>query len=218
MSNTVVPMPSPGTEVTDKVGAPVQRGGVPGQVAAVTAAAGIGCMVVSGLLFFATGGVSAQGTPDTKAMLAAGASGSNLIVWACFVDLFGYLLLAPLAFYLHRRFRADPLIDLYTAAALAYVLVGALGAIILATAWPMLFQDYATANLAQRESIATTLATLNQVVSVGFWQILEGIPAGVWLIGIGTILFKARHRLVALVPFVLGGLLLLFALVRILGM
>jgi hypothetical protein len=150
-------------------------------------------------------------------MLAAGTSGSDMILWACYFDLFGYLLLAPLAFYLHRRFRADPLIDLYTAAALAYVLIGALGAIILATASPLLIHDYATANLAQRESITITFATLNQVVSVGFWQILEGVPAGVWLVGIGTILFKARNRLVAFVPFILGGLLLLFALVRILG-
>ena len=217
MSNAAAPTPSLGTRVTGDVGSPVQQGGVPRPVAAFTTVVGIGCMVVSGLLFFATGGVSAQGTPNTQAMLAGGTSGSNMILWACFLDLFGYLLLAPLAFYLHRRFRADPLIDLYTAAALAYVFIGALGAIILATASPLLIHEYASSNLAQRESIAITFATLNQVVSVGFWQILEGIPAGVWLVGIGTILFKAGNRLVAFVPFILGGFLLLFALVRIVG-
>jgi hypothetical protein len=172
---------------------------------------------VSGLLFFATGGVSAQGTPDTQAMLASGASGADLVRWASFVDMFGYLLLAPLALYLHQRFRHDPLIDLYTVAGLAYILIGAIGAVILASAAPMLMRDYAVASVVQRESLATTLSTLNQIVSVGFWQILEGIPAGVWLVGIGASLYQAKHRVVSLVPFVLGGLLLLFAIVRILG-
>jgi hypothetical protein len=208
---------SPTYALVDAGGSLVKKCGPSGQVAALTAGAGIGCMVVSGLLFFATGGVSAAGTPDTHAMVATGVSGAGLVRWASFLDLFGYLLLAPLALYLHRRFRQDPLIDLYTVAALAYILFGALGAIILATAAPQLIRDYATANAAQRESIATTLSTLNQVVSVGLWQILEGIPAGVWLIGIGTSVYHAKHRLLSFVPFALGGLLLLIAVGRILG-
>lgn len=193
------------------------KSGPSGRVAAITAGAGIICMVVSGLLFFATGGVSSSGTPQTQAMLADGARGANLVLWASFIDLCGYLLLAPLALYLHQRFRQDPLIDLYTVAALAYILIGALGAAMLAAAAPMLIRDYATADVAQRISIATTFSSLNQIVSVGFWQILEGIPGGVWLIGIGTSLYQARRRVLSLVPFVLGGFLLLLAAARILG-
>jgi hypothetical protein len=209
---------SPTYALVDAGGSLVKKSGPPGQVAALTAGAGIGCMVVSGLLFFATGGVSAAGTPDTHAMVATGVSGADLVRWASFLDLFGYLLLAPLALYLHRRFRQDPLIDLYTVAALAYILFGALGAIILATAAPQLIRDYATAaSAAEQESIATTLSTLNQVVSVDLWQILEGIPAGVWLIGIGTSVYHAKHHLLSFVPFALGGLLLLIAVGRILG-
>jgi Domain of unknown function (DUF4386) len=208
---------SPTYALVDAGGSLVKQRGPSGRVAALTAGTGIVLAVVSGLLFFATGGVSAQGTPDTQAMLATGASGADLVRWASFLDLFGYLLLAPLALYLRQRFRHDPLIDLYTVAGLAYILFGALGAIILASAAPMLMRDYATASVAQRESIATTFATLNQIVSVGLWQILEGIPAGVWLIGIGTSVYHAKHRLLSFVPFALGGLLLLIAVGRILG-
>jgi len=174
-------------------------------------------MVVSGLLFFATGGVSAQGTPDTQAMLATGVSGADLVQWASYVDLFGYLLLAPLVLYLRQRFRDDPLSDLYAVAGLSYILVGALGAIILASAGPMLIREYASADVAQRVSIATTFSSLNQIVSVGFWQTLEGIPGGVWLIGIGASFFQAKRRVLSLVPFLLGGFLLILAIARILG-
>jgi hypothetical protein len=83
---------------------------------------------------------------------------------------------------------------------------------------PMLIREYATAASAtDRESIVITLTTLNQVVSVGFWQILEGIPAAVWLVGIGACLYRAGQRLLSLVPFVLGVFLLLFAIIRVLG-
>ena len=194
-----------------------RRSGPSGRVAAITAGVAIICMVVSGLLFFATGGVSASGTPETQAMLADGARGADLVLWAGYVDLFGYLLLAPLALFLRERFRQDPLIDLYTAAALAYILIGALGAVILAAAAPILIRDYTTADLAQRTSIATTFSTLNQIVSTGFWQILEGIPGGVWLIGLGISLYQAKRRMLSLVPFVLGVFLLLLAAGRILG-
>ena len=195
----------------------VSMRGPSGRVAALTASAGIVCFAVSSLLFFATGGVSAQGTPETQAMLATGASGADLVRWASFVDLFGYLLLAPLALHLRQRFRHDPLIDLYTVAGLAYILIGALGAIMLASTAPQLIRDYASASVTQRESIATTFTTLNQMVSVGFWQTLEGIPGGVWLVGIGTSLYHAKHRVLSLVPFALGSLLLLIAIGRILG-
>ena len=186
-------------------------------VAVVTASVGVACMVVSGLLFFATGAVSSAGAPDSRAMISSGMRGASLVEWACFIDMFGYLLLAVLVLYLRQRFHDVGLIDLYSVAGLASVLIGALGAAMFATAGPALIREYAAASASQRYALTTTLSTLNQIVSIGLWQILEGIPAGVWLVGIGTSLYHTGRRRLSLCAFVLGGLLLLLAATRILG-
>lgn len=128
------------------------------------------------------------------------------------------LLLAPGALYLRHRFRDDPLIDLYTIAALAYMLIGAMGAVIFATAAPPLMRAYPSASLAQRESIVTTFTTVHTIVFFGLWMTLEAIPAAVWLLGIGTNLYRARRRALALVLLALGGLFLLAVAGRMLGL
>lgn len=193
------------------------RRGPTGRLAAWVTGAAFACMVVSVLLFFATTAVSSQGTLDSRAMIATGKRGSALVGWASFFDMFGYLSLTPLFLYLRQRFRHEALIDLYTVAGLAYVLIGALGAAMLATAGPSLIRQYATANAAQRESLTSTLATINQIVSIGCWQILEGIPAGVWLVGIGVCLRRAGRSRLSLTLIALGALLLLLAAARIVG-
>jgi hypothetical protein len=150
-----------------------------GRIASLSVIIGFVFMAGSGVLFFAAAGFSEQRNSDPAALVAMGGTGADFIRWACLVDMFGYLLLAPLALYLHRRFHDDPYIDLYTAAGFAYILVGAIGAVIFATAGPTLMRDYISATEVQRASIVTTFSFLYQIVVMGFWQTLEGIPGAV---------------------------------------
>ncbi len=188
-----------------------------GRIATVMGILGFVFMAGSGFLFFAAAGFSEQVNSDPGALVAVGGSGAVLVRWASLVDMFGYLLLAPLALYLHHRFRDDPYINLYTAAGLAYILVGAIGAIIFATAGPLLMGAYTSGTAAQRASIVTTFSTFYQIVVIGLWQTLEGIPGAVWLLGVGTILYRDKRRVLSLVPLALGVLFLLIAVGRLLG-
>lgn len=189
-----------------------------GRMALLSAIAGFVLMGISGFLFFAAAGFSAQVNSDPVALLAVGGNSADVFRWASVVDLFGYLLVAPLVAYLHRRFLDDPRIVLYTSAGFTYILIGALGAIIFLNAGPTLLRDYASATDAQRAAIATTFATIYQVVVVGLWQTLEGIPGGVWLLGIGSSLYRAKRRALSLVPLALGCLYLILAASRLLGL
>jgi hypothetical protein len=208
------------TAATEHTGGVAEAGrttGLSGRMAVLYAVAGLVLQGVSAYLFYAVAGYSAAVNSDAVALLAAGGNSADLFRWANVADLFGYLLVAPLVVYSSRRFREDPRIALYTAGGFAYILVGALGAIIFLAAGPMLLRDYASASGAGRAAIATTFTTLYQIVVVGLWQTLEGIPGGVWLLGMGINLYRARSRAVALVPFALGGLYLVLAGVRMLG-
>lgn len=207
-----------GSQSGDSASVP-RKNTLSGRTAVVSAIAGFVLMAVSGFLFFAAAGYSAKANQDPQALLAAGGSSPDIFRWASVVDLFGYLLVAPLVAYLYHRFRDEPRTVLYTAAGFAYILVGAIGAIIFLAAEPMLLRNYASASatVAQRAAIATTFTALYQIVVVGLWQTLECIPAGVWLLGTGSNLYRGNRRALALVPFALGSLYLLLAAVRLLG-
>lgn len=188
-----------------------------GRFAVLSAVAGLVLMGLSGYLFFAAAGVSAQVDSDARALLAAGGNGAGVVQWASVIDLFGYLLVAPLVAYTAQHFRDDPRDTLFTACGFAYVFAGALGACVFLAAGPQLMREYASATGAQRDSITTTFVTLYQLVVVGLWQILEAIPGGVWLVGIGLNLYRVRRRAAAVAPVALGSVLLLIAALRILG-
>jgi len=187
------------------------------RVALLLAILGFMFMAGSGALFYAAAGFSEKVNSDPGVLVAAGKAAADLIRWASLIDLVGYLLLAPLVLNLHTRFRSDPHIDLYTASGLGYIVFGAIGAIAFATAGPLLMRDYVTATEIQRTAIVTVFSVLYFVVVIGLWQTLECIPGAIWLLGIASILFHAKRRLLALIPLVLGILYALIAAARVLG-
>lgn len=191
--------------------------GPSGRAAVLSAIAALALQGMSGYLFVVAAGPSAQMSPDPAALLTGGASGATLLQWASVVDLFGYLLVAPLVVYLYLRFRDDPRMVLYTAAGFAYILVGALGAVIFLAAGPMLLRDYAPAGGAQQVAVTTTFTALYQIVVIGLWQTLESIAGGVWLLGSGINLYLARQRALSIAPFAFGGLFLVLAVIHLLG-
>ena len=202
------------------VASAVRTNRLSGRLAVLSAIAGFVVLGggVSGFLFFAAAGFSVEAISDPMAQLAVGGNSADVFRWASLADLFGYLLVAPLVAYLYHRFREDPRIVLYTAAGFASILIGAMGAIIFLTAGPPLLRDYASATGAQRASIATTFTSLYQIVVIGFWQTLEGILGGVWLLGIGVNLYRVKSRALSLVAFAVGGVFLVLAAGRMLGL
>lgn len=99
-----------------------------------------------------------------------------------------------------------------------FLLIGAIGASILASAAPPLIRAYDTASPAERSAIATTFGTISVVVQQGLWQTLEQIPALVWQAGVARLLYLSGSRALALL-FGLGALVaLLFAAARIGGL
>jgi hypothetical protein len=187
-----------------------------GRLAAATAIAGMALMGTSGFLMFAAGNFRADVVSDPQALVSQGSAAAELMRWACVADLIGYLFMAPLALYFFGRFGGD-LIALYTFAGLAYVLIGAAGAVILGTAAPPLMHAYPSAQAAQQEAIRTDFSTVHHIVLRGLWQTLELIPAAVWLSGVGHSSYRSGGRRLGIVLLVVGALAAVGAAARLLS-
>lgn len=148
-------------------------------------------------------------------LLAAGTAGATLIHWGSLIDMLGYLCIAPVVLYLRRRYAVARYGDLLAAAGLALVVIGAIGAVAMATAAPSLMTNYATATPADRAAMLPAFATLYRVVVLGLWQTLETITATVWLLGTAAAVRREASRPVILVLVVIGALTGAIALYRL---
>ena len=148
---------------------------------------------------------------DATLLIKAGVEAAALIRWSLFMNLFGnYLLLVPLALFLWQWLRTENLLytSLYTVAGLAYLLLGAMGAAILSAVWPKLMVDYATAGVAQQETLLTIFKAVTGIAQDGIQGVVQNIPAALWLWGIGRLLMPTRRAL-GLFTIILGLFLLL---------
>lgn len=124
-------------------------------------------------------------------LVRVGPDRAELLRWAYLTDMFGfYLLLAPMMLALRRELappgrRAG--LELATAGGLAYVLIGATGAVTLAVVSPPLIGA-----AAQGDAAAITMfITLTEAVHHGLWQTLDAITGGIWLVLIGVAMRRA---------------------------
>ena len=153
--------------------------------------------VPASLAFFAAFGWSVDaffGAPS--AILDGGHSAALLLRWGAIGDMFySYVLVVPLALFLHRRLRPNRpwLADLGTVAGLAYCIVGGAGAAILATVGSTLVDAYSTAAVADRAAIAISFDALRNLVFLGLWQMLDAITLGTWIASIGVLLLSERR-------------------------
>jgi hypothetical protein len=116
----------------------------------------------------------------------------QVLKWSMIADLFGYyLLLLPVVFYLFEWMNMkSPWRLLYTFSGASYVLIGAIGASILASALPPILFEYQNALPLQREYLRTNFQLLSDMVYGGMWNTLEVIFGGIWWLGIGSILHR----------------------------
>jgi hypothetical protein len=153
-------------------------------------------------------------------MIAIGPRGGELLRWGLLLDGLGsYLLVAPLALYLWGWLQPEnpSLANLYTLSGLAYMLVGAIGAFVLAAALPPLINAYGPASAAQREILQVVFNTIFNAVYHGLWNPLEVLLLAAWLLGLGPWIARTRPALGRLTQLV-GLSALLDAAGRFLGL
>ena len=151
--------------------------------------------------------------------LSIGADGARLLRWGLTLDMLSYYLpLLPVALFLWRWIgpRNPDWVLFYTSCGLGYILVGAIGAAILAAVHPPLINAYAQASVEQRPVLETVFSAVWNMVYGGMWNILEVLLAGIWFLGIGSLLWDER-RLFSIFSIILGISALLDSLGFILG-
>lgn len=144
---------------------------------------------------------------DPLVLMNAGSAGAAMWRWSMILDLFGYyLLIVPLIQTLQAQLRPQfsAWVDLCAFCVLAYCLIGAIGATILAAVTPSLIIDYAQAPASQRLALETVANSYSDAVYRGLWNLLEELLAGIGWMGFGLMLGGARRRL-GLVTCVLGA-------------
>lgn len=179
------------------------------------AVAAVTLELLAGLMYSAATGFSAGLTVEPSKLLASGPSGASLIHWGSLIDMLGYLSMAPVVVYLRDRYPSARYIDLFAAAGLAVVIIGAIGAASMATAAPALINDYVTASAAQKQALLPAFATLYRAVVLGLWQTLEAFPLTVWLLGTASAARREGPRSVYWILLVLGVVIGALALYRL---
>lgn len=165
--------------------------------------------ILSSLAFFAAFGWDFEASifGEPSAILGRGAEAAALLRWGAIGDMFySYLLLVPLALFLHRRLRPIRpwLADLGTIAGLAYIFVGATGAAVLAIAGSSLVEAYSAAAAVDQPAIATSFEMVRNIVFFALWQMLDTLTLGTWVLSVGVLLLDQR-RVVSRLLVVLGA-------------
>lgn len=130
-------------------------------------------------------------------LVSGGLHRAELLRWSMIVDVFGYyLILLPLIALLWTRLeRRDPPLARFAAlSGFGYVLVGAIGAALLAVVDPLLMQRF-TEHPAQRETVRLLYEVFTRGVAIGFWNVLEQLLLAAWLVGTGMLLRSERRSL-----------------------
>jgi hypothetical protein len=185
------------------------------RVAGVAALAAAVAQVADFVVLIAVGGEGLSHVfTDPLSLLRAGPRAAMALHWSALLSMLGYeLLLAPLALHLRAQLRPASsddtgMVDLYTFCGLAYIVIAAMGAAMMAVVHPYLMEDYAGASPPRREAIEVTLLAFHNGIAYGLWNSLQTIPVGVWLLGMGSLLVRKQRALGAF-TMVLGALALI---------
>lgn len=146
---------------------------------------------LAGLLVAAVYGFDLALFNESGRLVERGPEVGGLLRVAMFVDMIGYLALAPVAIYLHRpitaavpeNLRRLGLPTMLTAAGVGFALIGAIGAATFASVAPLLLEEAA----AGPEALAAAqlqLAAFEKFLYVGLWGTLELPLLAIWMFGV----------------------------------
>src|SRR6185503_5685067 len=162
----------------------------------------LGSIVLSGM----AQDFNMEASTNPALLLSVGADGASLSRWGMILDMLGYYLpLLPVALFLWRWLgpRDPDWVLFYTSCGLGYILIGAIGAVILAAVHPPLISAYAQAPVEQRPALETVFSALWNMVYGGMWNILGELLAGIWFVGVGLLL-RGERRIFSIVTMILG--------------
>ena len=175
----------------------------------------LGSIVLSGM----ARDFNMEAATNPALLLSVGADGASLSRWGMILDMLGYYLpLLPVALFLWRWLgpRNPDWVLFYTSCGLGYILIGAIGAAILAAVHPPLINAYAQASVEQRPVLETVFSAVWNMVYGGMWNLLEVLLAGIWFLGIGLLL-RSERRLFSIFSIILAISALLDSLGFIMG-
>ena len=162
----------------------------------------LGSIVLSGMAL----DFNMEASTNPALLLSVGADGASLSRWGMILDMLGYYLpLLPVALFLWRWLgpRDPDWVRFYTFCGLGYILIGAIGAVILAAVHPPLISAYAQASVEQRPALETVFSAVWNMVYGGMWNILGELLAGIWFVGLGLLL-RGERRIFSIVTMILG--------------
>jgi hypothetical protein len=172
-------------------------------VAAIVAAA---ASAVSLVLFTATVGYSSAGS-DAVNILKAGPGSMTALRWSMFLQMLGYyLLLVPVALALQRWLgsKRPSGVQFYTICGFIYIVTGALATSVYLGALPDLVRGFAAASGGSQDTYTIVAKFAANLVTRSFGDIVSMIPAAVWWIGLGLLIYRGRRAL-GVVSLVLGA-------------
>ena len=127
-------------------------------------------------------------------VLALSTPGTNTtaIKWSMIFDMFGYYLLLLPIIYLLRDWMKERSVwgDIVSFCGIAYVLIGSMGASILAVVWPNTINAFQVAGVAEQQILKANFVLINDAVYGGLWNLLEMTFATIWWIFTGYQLRK----------------------------
>jgi hypothetical protein len=153
-------------------------------------------------------------------MLSAGTNGANLIRWGMILDMMGnYLPILPIALFMYSwlRLKRPVWLRFFTVCGLGFGLIGAVGAVALAAVQPPLTISYAQASADQRAILEIAFGSIWNIIYGGVWNILGELLAGIWFLGVGSLLRSERQAL-GIAGMVVGACALLDSLSNMLGL
>ncbi len=135
---------------------------------------------------------------DPRSILALESTAVPLLRWSFFLSMFGsYLLLIPLAICLGSILGSpgDPTVRFYTFCGLIYLVLGAVGAAILAAVWPSLITLAGRTSSQEEGTILIAFTTATQIAEDGLQGVVQNLAGGIWLAGSGSLLWQKRRIL-----------------------
>jgi hypothetical protein len=159
---------------------------------AVVGVAGVLVQATAGFAFAAVFGFDIARHADLEALVARGPNVGPAFRASLLLDMVGYLAVAPVALAVRSRLHATAspsgsmswLVDVVAFFGLAFSLVGAIGAVLLALAAPPLV-DAAAVGGPTESAARVTFEAISRAVDEGLWGPLEWLAAGIWVGGVG---------------------------------
>jgi hypothetical protein len=108
--------------------------------------------------------------------------------WSMITDIWGYyLLFVPAVFYIYEKMET-PWRNVYAASGIAYSVMGAIGAAILAATGTHYLREYLGADIASQPGIINNFLFVYHIVNNGIWNLLEMGLMGIFMLGAAPVL------------------------------